>query len=685
MTLRGLAGAKLAQWARLVPPQLLEGRAPGECPLAATSMDIAENPVVRGILGSPIFHSRFTKTRAATYLGWGRKRSGRRAVELAKEASASFLLLEDGFLRSIDRRDPAVSIVVDDLGCYYDASAPSRLEQLVRRSLSPDEEKRAGAIMAFWREHGLSKYNGARERDLDLPPYVLVVDQVAGDLSIACGKADRESFSRMLEAALSENPELAIVVKIHPDARATGKTNFDLGLLAANPRIIVIDENVAAAGLIARAEKVYTVTSQMGFEALIHGKEVRCFGMPFYAGWGLTADALPTPYRRKKVTLEQLVHAALVEYTRYFDHEKGQECSVEEAMEGIALRRRMQHRFPPRVHALGFSAWKRPLLQKFLAGSEVIFVKKASEVPEGANLAIWGANAPAGLARDLRLLHVEDGFLRSSGLGADLVQPISWVIDGEGIYYDATRTSGLERILQESEFSPEILARAARLRADLVALGITKYNLGGTGWQPKGRGPVILVPGQVESDASIRLGARGIRTNLDLLKAVRAANPGAHIVYKPHPDVAAGLRPGGCDEAASWCDEIVTDVDTAALLGLVDEVHVMTSLMGFEALLRGVKVTCYGSPFYSGWGLTTDLCENRRRNRKISLDHLVAGTLIEYPSYVSRKTGAFITAEEAMAQLVSWRNAGPSRMKAHRKLLRAGLQAWAASGLRRIP
>jgi capsular polysaccharide export protein len=59
----------------------------------------------------------------------------------------------------------------------------------------------------------------------------------------------------------------------------------------------------------------------------------------------------------------------------------------------------------------------------------------------------------------------------------------------------------------------------------------------------------VLVVGQVEDDASIRLGAGVVRTNLGLLTAAAHANPGARIIYKPHPDVEAGLRPGTIAEA----------------------------------------------------------------------------------------------------------------------------------------
>ena len=138
---------------------------------------------------------------------------------------------------------------------------------------------------------------------------------------------------------------------------------------------------------------------------------------------------------------------------------------------------------------------------------------------------------------------------------------------------------------------------------------------------------------------------------------VRKANPSAHIIYKPHPDVVAGLRKigEGEEEAVRWCNEVVTDIVMGELLTVVDEVHVLTSLAGFEALLRGKPVTCYGRPFYAGWGLTDDRMPLARRIRRLTIDELAAGTLILYPTYVSRTTGRFTTPERALDELLEWR------------------------------
>jgi capsular polysaccharide export protein len=334
-------------------------------------------------------------------------------------------------------------------------------------------------------------------------------------------------------------------------------------------------------------------------------------------------------------------------------------------------------RLPSRVFAYGFSLNKRRILRRFAGDSIVHSVRNARRIPRGSALLLWGSTpVPPGLAADVKLIRVEDGFLRSVGLGAELARPVSWVLDHSGIYYDATRPSDLEQLLQSWEFTPQLLARAAALRERIVASGITKYSVGTGAWRRPQRARVILVPGQVESDASLRLGAPSLRTNLGLVRAVREANPYGYLLYKPHPDVAAGLRARGKDErqVRVWCDEVVTEVAMGTLLEQVDEVHVLTSLAGFEALLRGKLVVCHGRPFYAGWGLTQDVEPIARRQRQLTLDELVAGSLIVYPTYVSHRTGRYISAEQALDELLAWRESVGTRNRAWQQLRRAVLR-----------
>jgi len=627
---------------------------------------------------------RVTQVRPDGVLAWGRKPSAKRAEAWAHEQRLPLIRLEDGFLRSVGlgADEPPLSVVIDPVGIYYDAGGPSRLEQLVAQPLTGSQQDRALALAARWREARVSKYNQAREAPgLVREGDVLVIDQTFGDASIAYGSATPASFTRMLEAALDEHPSARVLLKVHPDVVAGRKRGHFAQLSpGAAARVQLLASPAHACGLLERAAAVYTVTSQMGFEALLWGQPLRCFGMPFYAGWGLTQDELAAPTRRSAASLAALCHAALIDYPRYLDPETDQRCEPECLLDWMALQRRMRERFPPQMVAVGFSRWKKPIARAFFAGSDLRFQSVNKPVPAGTGLALWGrrpvpdAAASSGDTPPL-VVRLEDGFLRSVGLGADLVRPLSWVMDQQGMYYDATAPSALERLLAETEFDEAICERARVLRERILAAGLTKYNVGQARWQrPATPKPVVLVVGQVEGDASIRLGAPGLRTNMALLKAVRAERPDAHLVYKPHPDVVAQLREAGRGEgaAAALCDEIVIDAPMDQVLRQVDEVHVLTSLAGFEALLRDKPVVCWGCPFYAGWGLTEDRVPIPRRGRRLSLDALVAGVLLLYPTYVSRATGYFTTAERALAELQAWREEGA----AGRRQVSAGRRAW---------
>jgi capsular polysaccharide export protein len=638
--------------------------------------NLLDHPIVYRPVGAPP-----GATRAV--VGWGLKGKFEQAAAYAARHALPYLALEDGFLRSIGLgdTDAPLSIVLDDLGIYYDAQRPSRLEQLIAAAHNDAQVARGAALAAAWCAGRLSKYNHAREQGAPLAaPFVLAVDQTAGDASIARGLASPASFARMLEAALDENPQLPVVLKVHPDVIAGRKrAHFEAMTAGVASRVTLLASNVHPPALIEAAQSVYVVTSQMGFEALLWGRPVRTFGMPFYAGWGLTGDELAAPQRRSRagdVTLASLVHAALVEYPRYVDPETSQRCEVERLIEWMGLQRRMRERFPPQLQLVAFSKWKQPIAKAFFAGSTVQCVASLQPLAPDAARAAWGRPADtADVARadDAPLLRVEDGFLRSVGLGANWVRPSSWVIDRSGMYYDASKPSDLETLLRDTWFDDALRARAQALREAIVTAGITKYNVGAGRWQrPPGTQPVVLVPGQVESDLSIAYGAVGVRGNLELLRKVREARPDAHLVYKPHPDVLAKKRDAGTDlgEAHRWCDEIVTDVSIATLLEAVDEVQVLTSLAGFEALLRGKRVVCHGQPFYAGWGLTEDAQAVPRRTRRLTIDELVAGALILYPTYMSRTTGAFTTPERVLHELQHWHATEPPQAPLLLRLVR---------------
>jgi capsular polysaccharide export protein len=318
---------------------------------------------------------------------------------------------------------------------------------------------------------------------------------------------------------------------------------------------------------------------------------------------------------------------------------------------------------------VGFSAWRRRVAAPFLESphGELAFVSDPAAAPSSGTttFVVWGGTTPEPVRAvadrtGAPVVRMEDGFLRSVGLGVDLEAPASLVVDGSGIYFDPSRPSDLETILETASFGDEERGRARTLRERIVAEGISKYNVGGAQRLPpevRAASPVVLVVGQVEDDASIRLGCPGVRRNRDLLAEARAKRPEAFILYKPHPDVVSGNRDGEVPaEILRECaNHVTTDATVADCLRISTEVQTMTSLIGFEALLRGLRVVVYGQPFYAGWGLTEDLHPHPRRTRRLGLDELVAGTLLRYPRYVSATTGRFTTPEVVLDQLAAAR------------------------------
>jgi capsular polysaccharide export protein len=265
-------------------------------------------------------------------------------------------------------------------------------------------------------------------------------------------------------------------------------------------------------------------------------------------------------------------------------------------------------------------------------------------------------------ALDLDLVRIEDGFIRSIGLGAGFAGAASLAVDLRGIYYDPNRSSDIEHLLQSSALSDADRENGARIRRRIVELRLSKYNLhrGKPLEVRAGARKIILVPGQVADDASVlnslsrTIDPRSRESvNLQLLRLARARNPDAYLIFKPHPDVRYGLRSGHIpsDEARKLADLVVHDVDIVHLIELCDGVETISSLAGFEALLRGKSVTVHGLPFYAGWGLTTDLAHTPRRTTRRTIDELCHIALARYTRHVDPVTGRSCSIHELLDAL----------------------------------
>lgn len=583
---------------------------------------------------------------------WGNSPTAHRGLTIAQKRGAPVVRVEDAFLRSLHpgrSGEAPMGLLVDRSGLHFDPSVPSDLETLLASHPLDNTAllDRARGGMARMREMHLSKYSAF---DLGLTPpepgYVLVIDQTLGDAAVTASGGNRARFCEMLVMAQEENPGARVLIKTHPET-AAGHRGGHFIEEDVNDRVSFLNEPISPWVLLEGAVGVYTLSSQMGFEAILAGHKPRVFGQPFYAGWDLTQDEVPLARRQRNLTRAQLFAAAMILYPRWYDPFHDCLCELETVLDTLEANTRAWREDHKGWTASGMRVWKRRHLQRMFGRYEK--VRFVSEPPKNKAKPhmVWASRSSD--AQDL--IRVEDGFLRSRGLGAKLVPPLSLVTDDLGIYYDPTRPSRLEEWIAAREtLRPDQQLRAERLVAHLMTDGLSKYNIGNPAPElPQGHR--VLVPGQVEDDASIKLGTNTTRTNLEALRVAREANPNAVLIYKPHPDVEAGLREGQID-ASGLADVIAERTDPATLLSQVDELWTMTSLMGFEALLRGVQVTTLGAPFYAGWGLTTDLgAVPARRGARPSLMGLVHATLIDYPRYFDPETGQPCSAEIAAERL----------------------------------
>lgn len=677
------------------------------------SRTLSRLPGIQAFLGEPIIWlrpgTRGVPAGVTQIAGWGLRPTTTRPREWAARHNLPFVTLEDGFLRSLrhGQQHPSLSLVVDEDGIYYAAGSTSKLERLL--ASNADLLSGPGAATSRARElvqqAKLSKYNLAPDfNPSNLSqgcPRILVVDQTRGDAGITHGAADASTFRLMLAKARQDNPDATIYVKTHPEVSDGVKRGYFTDS-DADSRTVLLREPLNPMSLVTHMDRVYVVTSHLGFEALLAGTPVSCFGMPWYAGWGATQDQQRSEHRQKSRSVDELFAAAYLHYTRYLNPISGDRGTIFDVIDWLQTQKRRAAGDSGRSIAIGYRRWKAENVRPFLhsdpkATHFVPHAKAAAQLHPSSSdrLVVWGANVKPeveALARrtGATLLRMEDGFIRSVGLGSDFVPPGSLVLDRRGIYFDPRTQSDLESLLNTYAFDANDLNQASVIRDLIVAHGISKYNI-----EPRQKPSwalntqkIILVPGQVEDDASIQHGCENVRTNLGLLARARAACPDAFIVYKPHPDVAVKNRNGKVhvDDALRYANVVETNISIVSCIEACDEVHTMTSLTGFDALLRNKRVIVYGRPFYAGWGLTVDMLAIPRRDRSLSLQELIAGALIRYPIYWDWSLKGYTTCEALIHQLVRRRDAlsaGPGVSSLHMNYLRRQIhkvRLWARAG-----
>ena len=248
--------------------------------------------LLKGKLGSIVANFALPPKRLYT---WGYKPSGLTSRVLSNFLSKKIIYIEDGFIQSIlgEKKKIPLSISNDKKSIYYNCTRRSQLEDLIIENLTNEEIIRAETIRKMWIEKRISKFNYIKEaKFIENKKYILVIDQTKGDLSIKYGDANEKTFEFMLNWAINKWKDYSIVIREHPEVVRGNKIGHYKKDRVDNKKVFLSSDIGNPCNLIENAEAICTVTSQIGFEALLWNKPTYVFGMPFYAGWGLTQDVL---------------------------------------------------------------------------------------------------------------------------------------------------------------------------------------------------------------------------------------------------------------------------------------------------------------------------------------------------------------------------------------------------------
>nr|WP_275980306.1 hypothetical protein [Halalkalibacter alkaliphilus] len=499
-----------------------------------------------------------------------------------------------------------------------------------------------------------------------------VNNAVINDYSVG----DNISSLDLIWIAKLENPEAHIIFK-------AGDENFESDELleTINKLATIVEEQTDISEFISVVDKVYTKDSPNALVALVADKTVITFGSPFYAGWGLTEDRKKIENRSRTLSIKELVGVSLIKYPLYINPFTKDKIEVEESVllqekvgsieskydislmkksetEGDDTSRSSNNHYydlkedleTKKVGIVSPGLKKMANLDKLLP-AEVVFDPAGDQIEELDYVGGWGLKPGYKDARVFAEKHgvpylaMEDGFLRSVGLGVDGAPSLSFSLDDVGVYYDASKPSRLENILNSTGWETKELIDDAKKAIQLIKENyLSKYNTGRimdpSEFRQNGRKRVLVVD-QTLGDMSIALGLGSQQSFINMFYKAKQENPGADIYVKVHPDVIAGKKQGNIQNLKEDEHTIILSEGTnpLSLLENMDAVYVVTSQMGFEALLLGKEVHCFGMPFYAGWGITHDELNLDRRTKNRSLEELFAASYMLYCTYLNPKTG----------------------------------------------
>ncbi len=317
---------------------------------------------------------------------------------------------------------------------------PIRLLPLDDAPELPSTIQEVEVLLAEWREADISWVNDTPPFQRELRPgfELIILDEQDVNRAGSARKALSDIFS-----LLQNEASLHVVVYL-PERLDDHSLRQWIKERLGNPDVTLVSDAHHVSSLMRVARSVYLYASVLELDARMKGK--RCHTVhPAFAG-----------------ELKAEVEKWLMRGCFYRHPETRAPTSLLSLVGWLHLQREKRFSFTGDIYALGFSRWKYPVLRTYFQGANVHRISTASNVslPEGATVVVWGSKPlreyPGGESLtegDNKVVRLEDAFIRSVGLGAKLVRPLSWVIDDRGIYYDPRTPSALEDFLNSTCFS----------------------------------------------------------------------------------------------------------------------------------------------------------------------------------------------------------------------------------------
>lgn len=587
------------------------------------------------------------------------------------KSSEKVIRLAHGIISSYSTNEDSFSLYQSFQGVYFDSRHESNIESLLRSSWTPDEQDNVIANLAL---QMINKYRITKTNDYPQVsfsfflnnglPNVLLIDQPIGDESVIYGSSNEQTFNDML-LHVFHNADIAnIYIKLHPDTINYGKEGYLQKLLHKHnlyehPLIHVIEDNYNIASFFNFVDEVFVVTSQVGFEALLRGKTVSCFGMPFYSGWGLTNDMQVSTKPKPERTIIDLFVAIMLKYTSYINPFTQKIGNILDLLEYISLQQR--HNLKQEIafyksNQTTISSLKHSVKSK-------IEINNSKKLPKYENYLILTDNEKSydEIVNQPHHAFVRDGFMFSSNINKKT--PSSIIIDYNGSYFNPKNYTDLEFLLNHEQFTEYEYIMAENF---LIAyhnkinslLEKESSGLLNKIKQENSDKKIIFVPGQDEECELFMYGSTKIKSNLQLVSQLCSQVENSVIIYKPFIDPKSSKDKmveqsslKMLNNTAKYKNNVVYIEKKASIshcINIADEIHTINSNVALDAILKKKIVVTYGLPFYGGHGLTIDTEVFPRQKCQLSLEEFVLGTYLLYPRYNLYQKDYFLSAYYAL-------------------------------------